>query len=187
MWGVKKKKKALLQSEADSISIRSPVPPASEPISLIFMDDTTLFSPTKDGPSRKLEVHIELEFCRKKRMCPNTTKSKLMHFTKHKDKQGKQVQVTAAGQTFSTPAASHKGEVVHKHLGFHLDQKLTGTHHLSRMKGANRQRTRALELFGNQDESLALLSVQTRVGPSFCNNMEMVRRNRATEHKMRTR
>ena len=53
------------------------------------------------------------------------------------------------------------------------------------MKGANRQRTRALELLGNQDKSLALLSVQTRVGPSFCNNMEMVRRNRATGDKMR--
>ena len=114
------------------------------------------------------------------RMRLNTAKSKLMHFTKHKDKQGQQVQVTAAGQTFSTPAASHKGEVVHKHLGFYLDQKLTGAHHLSRMKGSSGQKTRMLELLGNQDENLALLSVQTRVGPSFCNNMEMVKRNKPT-------
>ena len=42
-----------------------------------------------------------------------------------------------------------------------------------------------LELLGNQDESLALLSVQTRVGPSFCNNMEMVKRNKLSVQKMR--
>ena len=89
----------------------------------------------------------------------NTTKSKLMHFTKRNNDQGQQVQVTAAGQTFSTPAPSHKGEVVHKHLGFHLDQKPTGAHHLSQMRGASGGRVRMLQLLGTQDEDLALLSV----------------------------
>ena len=55
-------------------------------MALLSMDDTTLFSSTKEGPRKELEVYVE--FCRKMRMRLNTTKSKLMHFTKHSDKQG---------------------------------------------------------------------------------------------------
>ena len=42
-----------------------------------------------------------------------------------------------------------------------------------------------LEILGKQSKELALLCLETRVGPSFCNNMELVRRNDQVEETMR--
>ena len=53
------------------------------------------------------------------------------------------------------------------------------------MEGASGQKKRMLRLLGHQNENLALLCAQTRVGPSFCNNMEMVKRDRSSTNRMR--
>jgi hypothetical protein len=65
-------------------------------MALLFMDDTTLFSSTKEGLRKELEVYVE--FCRKMRMRLNTTKSKLMHFTKRNNDQGQQAKPSAPRQ-----------------------------------------------------------------------------------------
>jgi hypothetical protein len=67
------------------------------------------------------------------RMRLNTGKSKVMHFTRKGADQNQPVAVTAGGKTFTTPKVSEGGTMTHKHLGFHLDQKLTGTSHLHRI------------------------------------------------------
>ena len=76
--------------------------------------------------------------------------------------------------------------MVHKHLGFHLDQKLTGSAHLHRMRGMAKGKEESLEVLGRQSEELAVLKLETRVGPSFCHNMELVRQKSQTEAKMRS-
>ena len=76
--------------------------------------------------------------------------------------------------------------MVHKHLGFHLDQKLTGSAHLHRMRGMAKGKEESLEVLGRQSEELAVLALETRVGPSFCNNMELVKHRGLTGEKMRS-
>ena len=105
----------------------------------------------------------------------NTDKSKVMHFTRKGEDQNQQVAITAGGKTFTTPRVGEGGTMTHRHLGFHLDQKLTGTAHLHRMRGMSRGKEETLEVLGRQSEELAVLSLETRVGPSFCNNMELVK------------
>ena len=105
----------------------------------------------------------------------NTDKSKVMHFTRKGEDQNQTVAITAGGKTFTTPRVGEGGTMTHRHLGFHLDQKLTGTAHLHRMRGMSRGKEETLEVLGRQSEELAVLSLETRVGPSFCNNMELVK------------
>ena len=90
------------------------------------------------------------------------------------------------GRTFTTPAVGERGTMVHKHLGFHLDQKLTGSAHLHRMRGMAKGKEESLEVLGRQSEELAVLALETRVGPSFCNNMELVKHRGLTGAKMRS-
>ena len=146
---------------------------ARRSMTTLFMDDTTLMSPTRGGLEAELEVY--LNFCRKMRMRLNTDKSKIMHFTKKGDAQNQAMTIAAGGRTFTTPKVGDGGTMTHKHLGFHLDQKLTGTSHLHRMRGMARGKEETLEVLGRQSEELAVLSLETRVGPSFCNNMELVK------------
>ena len=149
----------------------------------MFMDDTTLMSSTLAG--LKKEIQVYLGFCKKMRMRLNVKKSKLMHFTRKMTDQGGELELEVEGKTFTTPKPTHKGEVVHKHLGMWLDQKLTGAAHLNRMCGAAKEQARALEVLANQNEELALLKVRTRLGPQFCHNMELVKGATHGEGKMR--
>ena len=152
-------------------------------MSLMFMDDTTLMSSTLAG--LKKEIQVYLGFCKKMRMRLNVKKSKLMHFTRKMTDQGGELGLEVEGKMFTTPKPTHKGEVVHKHLGMWLDQKLTGAAHLNRMCGAAKEQARALEVLANQNEELALLKVRTRLGPQFCHNMELVKGATHGEGKMR--
>ena len=139
----------------------------------LFMDDTTLMSPTWEGLGEILKAY--LNFCKKMRMRLNVDKSKIMHFTRRSADQGQHLAMEVEGRTFTTPAVGEGGTMVHKHLGFHLDQKLTGSAHLHRMRGMARGKEESLEVLGRQSEELAVLALETRVGPSFYNNMELVK------------
>ena len=48
-----------------------------------------------------------------------------------------------------------------------------------------RGKEETLEILGRQSEELAVLSLETRVGPSFCNNMELVKHTGQASEKMR--
>ena len=54
------------------------------------------------------------------------------------------------------------------------------------MRGAARGKEESLEVLGRQNEELAVLALETRVGPSFCNNMELVKHRNLTSEKMRS-
>ena len=149
----------------------------------LFMDDTTLMSPTKEGLKAELEVY--LNFCIKMRMRMNTDKSKIMHFTRKGTAQNQAMTLTAGGRTFTTAKVGEGGTMAHKHLGFHLGQNLTGTAQLHRMRGVARGKEETLEILGRQSEELAVLSLETRVGPSICNNMELVKHTGQASEKMR--
>ena len=48
-----------------------------------------------------------------------------------------------------------------------------------------RGKEETLEILGRQSEELAVLSLETRVGPSFCNDMELVKHTGQASEKMR--
>ena len=102
-------------------------------LTLLFMDDTTLVAKTEHGLQQLIKAHMN--FCSKFRMRLNTTKSKMMRFTKDKGA-NTSFSLTVNGREFSTPAPCEgTGVVSHKLLGFHMDTNLSGDTHTKRAIG----------------------------------------------------
>ena len=92
----------------------------------------------------------------------NAKKSVVMHFTK-KDIANPIVIETECGGCFSSPKPK-EGKLSHKHLGFMLDSKLSGSSHIAKMRGTYMSElSKVEEVYKVMGESMALLYLSVMV------------------------